>query len=72
MHAASVLIFTGPGGKAYLLIRRLKLISHDPISRSAISVRKHCSKILGLETGDSSLRLFGITYLAGISLGCIP
>jgi hypothetical protein len=71
-HAASALICPGPGGKANLPIRRLKLISHDPISWSAISVRKHYSKMLGLETGDSSLRPFGIIYLAGIGLEYIP
>jgi hypothetical protein len=72
MHAASVSILPGPGGNTNLLTRRFKLISHDPISRSAISVRKHCSRILGVETGDLSLRPFGIIYLAGIGLECVP
>jgi hypothetical protein len=71
MHAASVSIFPGPGGNANLLTRRFKLISHDPISRSAISVRKHFSRILDVETGDLSLRPFGIIYLAGIGRECI-
>jgi hypothetical protein len=72
MHAAVALSFPRPGCMATLLVRRLKLISHDLTSRSSISVRKHYSIIPGPETDDSSLRPFENTYLARIGLEYTP
>jgi hypothetical protein len=59
-------------GIANLLMKRLKPISHDRMSQSAISVGKHCSKILGLETGGSSLRPSENTRVPGNGLKYIP
>jgi hypothetical protein len=55
------LALSGLGGTANLPNRRPKPISHGRMSRSAISVSKHCSRILGLKTGGSSLRPSGNT-----------
>jgi hypothetical protein len=66
------LALSGLGGTANLPKRRLKPISHGRMSRSAISVSKHCSRILGLKTGGSSLRPSGNTRLPGTGLNNIP
>jgi hypothetical protein len=66
------LALPGLGGIANLLMKWLEPISHDRMSQSAISVGKHCSKILGLETGGSSLRPSENTRVPGNGLKYIP
>ena len=66
------LALPGLGGIVNLLKRRLKPITHDRMSRSAISVSKHCSKILGLKTGGSSLCPSGHSRLPETGLNNIP